>query len=214
MQTAVVEETTDENGIPEAMGKVVIIGNTGVGKTCIMLQATKGQFSEEHTVTLGVDFKNQFLLVNKKLCNLQLWDTCGQELHRSMTRVFFKGSDAAFLVYDVTNQSSFEGLRSWLQELKDSTTPEILIYLVGNKIDLPNRAVSKAQAEQFAAQNQLSGCFETSAKSGEGVKPLIRKIAEQIFLPRVQAPLPPPPTTPTVQIHNEPRPVVKARCKC
>ena len=175
-------DSREEVQNPDLSFKVILIGETGVGKTCIMLRASRDEFTPEHTVTLGADFANYYLNVNKKSVKLQMWDTCGLEMYKSMVRVFFKGSDAAFLVFDVSNSKSFSTLSTWLKELREFTSPDVLCYLIGNKIDMQNRAVSKAEAEEFTAKYQLSGYFETSAKSGAGIKKVIHAMVERLFL--------------------------------
>ncbi|MDR3549285.1 MAG: GTP-binding protein [Candidatus Pacebacteria bacterium] len=177
-----VEDAHEEYSDPDLNFKVILIGETGVGKTCIMLRASRDEFKEEHTVTLGADFTNYYLNINGKSTKLQMWDTCGLEMYKSMIRVFFKGSDAAFLVFDVTNEKTFTTLPLWLKELREFTSPDVLCYLIGNKIDMPHRAVSRSDAEAFVAKYQLTAYHETSAKSGAGIKPLIHKMAEQLYL--------------------------------
>jgi small GTP-binding protein len=175
-----VEETKEEGANHEINYKLIIIGETGVGKTCIMVRASKDEFKEEHSVTLGADFVNYNLSINGKSIRLQMWDTCGLEMYKSMIRVFFKGSDAAFLVYDVTNIKSFETLPSWLKELREYATPEPIIYLIGNKIDREDRVITKADAEKFVSTYQLAGYYETSAKLGVGIKSLINTVGERL----------------------------------
>ena len=177
----IVEDSTEEQEETELNFKVILIGETGVGKTCIMLRASRDEFKEEHTVTLGADFTNYYLKINKRQAKLQMWDTCGLEMYKSMIRVFFKGSHAAFLVFDVNNEKTFSTLPFWLKELREFTSPDLLCYLIGNKIDLPNRAVTKADADTFVSKYQLSGYYETSAKSGIGIKTLIHIMAKELF---------------------------------
>lgn len=177
-----IEDSHEEPGEPDMSFKVILIGETGVGKTCIMLRASRDEFKEEHTVTLGADFTNYYLKINGKSVKMQMWDTCGLEMYKSMIRVFFKGSDAAFLVFDVNSEKTFSALPQWLKELREFTAPDMLCYLIGNKVDMPNRAVSPADAEAFVSKYQLKEYHETSAKSGTGIRPLIHKMAEHLFL--------------------------------
>ena len=121
------------------------------------------------------------MIINIIPAKRQLWDTCVLELDKSMIRLFFKGSDAGLLVFDVSNAASFASLVSWLKELREYTSPELLCYLIGNKIDIEERVITESQAEKFVSDNGLTGYFETSAKSGYGIKELIHKIVKELF---------------------------------
>eukprot|EP00826_Nyctotherus_ovalis_P007770 TRINITY_DN11984_c0_g1_i2.p1 TRINITY_DN11984_c0_g1~~TRINITY_DN11984_c0_g1_i2.p1 ORF type:complete len:208 (+),score=65.05 TRINITY_DN11984_c0_g1_i2:145-768(+) len=176
-----IEDFKGEFKNPERNYKIIIIGETGVGKTCIMLRACRDMFVDDHSVTLGADFASYCLTINKVQTKLQLWDTCGLEMYKSLIRVFFKGTDAAMLVFDVTSENSFERLGSWLQELRGFTSPDMQCYLVGNKIDMLERTVTVADAHDFVVKNGLSGYFETSAKSGSGVREAVREIAKELY---------------------------------
>ncbi len=176
-----IEDAKGDTNYPDINCKVILIGETGAGKTCIMLRASKDEFKEEHTVTLGADFLNYYISLDKKLMKMQIWDTCGLEMYKSMIRVFFKGSDAALLIFDVSSQKSFDMLSSWLKELREYTDPNMPCYLVGNKIDLPTRTISRESAEAFARQSSLAGYYETSAKLGQGIRPLIHAMALNLY---------------------------------
>jgi len=127
---------------------VIIVGDTGVGKTCILQRLVKQQFEEEHNVTIGVEFGN-FGMVMRELTHvkLQIWDTAGQESFRSITRLFYKDSDAVFICFDITNRKSFEDLQGWLNEVNNNTSVKLVRYLVGNFADLQDeRVVSTEEA--------------------------------------------------------------------
>ena len=179
--TIQIVKSPEEYQNPTINYKVIFIGETGVGKTCIMLRASRNDFNIDHTITLAADFANYYLLINNIPAKLQLWDTCGLEMYKSMIRVFFKGSDAGLLVFDVSNAASFASLGSWLKELREYTSPELLCYLIGNKVDIEERVITESQAEKFVSDNGLTGYFETSAKSGYGIQELINKIAKELF---------------------------------
>ena len=160
-------ESCEEMIEPKLTYKAILLGSTGVGKTCVMLRASKDTFNEEHNVTLGADFANFFFKINGTTAKLQLWDTCGLEVYKSMITVFFKGSDGAFLVFDLTNQKTFDDTTSWLNDLREYTSSDLVCYLIGNKSDLTKK-VSKNDIDKMVKDNNLNAYYETSAKSEIG----------------------------------------------
>ena len=120
------------------MFKLIIIGDTGVGKSCVLSRLIKDQFSEDHQLTIGVEFGNYRMMINDNiLINLQIWDTAGQESFRSITRIFYKGSHAVLLVFNITDKQSFADIRTWQKEVNDhAEDPNIIQYLVGNFADM------------------------------------------------------------------------------
>ena len=129
--------------------KVIIIGDTGVGKSCILARLMNGTFNQEHTVTIGVEFGNYAMTINNtQQVKLQIWDTCGQESFRSITKIFYKGSNAVVLVFDIRNRTSFNNIRDWHQEIQQNASPNVLCYLVGNFSDLEaDREVAQSEAQ-------------------------------------------------------------------
>ena len=153
----------------DVLFKIVIIGNTGVGKTCIIKRLINQQFEEEHGVTIGVEFGSYGMIVpENNIVKLQIWDTAGQESFRSITRNFYRDSNGVFLVFDLTNRQSFEDLKTqWLNEVRDETSARVVIYLIGNLADLEEeREVPFEEALEFARNEQFSHYVETSAKTG------------------------------------------------
>jgi small GTP-binding protein len=132
----------------DAVWKVIIIGDTGVGKSCMISKLIQNVFKGEHNVTIGVEFGNYGMVIRKEdgsesLIKLQIWDTAGQESFRSITRIFYKGSQAIIVVFDITSRESFESVRTWQGEIENNADEDVLIYLVGNFADqLDSRAVS------------------------------------------------------------------------
>ncbi len=140
----------------EYLLKFIIIGPTGVGKSCLLLQFTDKRFLTDHELTIGVEFGTRMIEVEGKKIKLQLWDTAGQESFRSITRSYYRGAQGALLVFDITKRSSFLHLQSWLEEVRRQGTDGMSILLVGNKADLaPDREVTREEAEQFAQTNGL-----------------------------------------------------------
>jgi len=162
--------------------KLIIIGDMGVGKSCLLLRASKDEFKEEHDVTIGVEFGSFSIKLADSAVKIQIWDTAGQETFKSVTKVFFKGSHCIFLVYDITKEETFENLESWLKEIRENAPANVSLVLVGNKVDLEEkRAISKEKALGFKSRENLDGFIETSAKSGSGVKELFVKTSKLLF---------------------------------
>jgi Ras-related protein Rab-2A len=121
---------------PEVLFRVIIVGDTGVGKSCFLLRFTEGKFREQHNVTIGVEFATKCLSIDGKWVKLQMWDTAGQENFRSITRSFYRKADGVILMYDITNPSSFDNCEYWIEEIRQNSSLDVVIYLVGNQVDL------------------------------------------------------------------------------
>jgi len=151
--------------------KVVLIGDSGVGKSNLLTRFTRDEFKADSKSTIGVEFATQTIQVDKKTIKAQIWDTAGQERYRAITSAYYRGAVGALLVYDVTKQATFESVKTmWLDELKQNADANIIIMLVGNKKDLSHiRDVTTEEARNFAEKNQLS-FIETSAQQRDGEK--------------------------------------------
>ena len=162
--------------------KVVLIGDSGVGKTNLLSRFARNEFNLETKSTIGVEFATKSIQVDSKTIKAQIWDTAGQERYRAITGAYYRYAVGALLVYDITNQESFENLAQWLQELKYHTTNDnMVVMLVGNKSDLNHtRAVSTTDAITFAEQNNLA-FIETSALDSTGVEEAFRQIITEIY---------------------------------
>ncbi|KAL4213440.1 ras protein rab-2A [Rhizopus microsporus] len=160
--------------------KYIIIGDTGVGKSCILLQFTDKRFMPAHDLTIGVGFGTRFITVNDQQTKLQIWDTAGQESFRSITRSYYRGAAGALLVYDITRRETFEHLSVWLEDVRQHANPNTVIMLIGNKSDLESkRQVPREEAERFAQENGLF-FLETSAKTANNIEEAFVKTAEEI----------------------------------
>ncbi len=158
----------------------VVIGDTGVGKSCLLLQFVDRRFSAVHDLTIGVDFGSRIIELEGERVKLQIWDTAGQESFRSIARSYYRDAAGALLVFDVTRRETFAQLERWLQETKQFASQQICITLVGNKADLSKkRAISKEEAEKFAEQFDLV-YVETSAKTADGVDEAFLGTAERV----------------------------------
>jgi Ras-related protein Rab-2A len=165
---------------PDMTFKIIIIGDSGVGKSCFFMQFTEGHFKEDHNVTIGVEYGARLLNVDDKIVKLELWDTAGQEAFRAITRSFYRNANGVILMYDLTNLESFENLEDWLREVRTNSTPDVAIILVGNMLDLEEeeREVNLSSAQSFATENKLDGFFEASAKTSDNVVTAFMKMAE------------------------------------
>jgi len=160
--------------------KYIIIGDTGVGKSCLLLQFTDKRFQPVHDLTIGVEFGARMVNIQNRQIKLQIWDTAGQESFRSITRSYYRGAAGALLVYDITRRDTFNHLTRWLEEAKQNSNPNMVIMLIGNKSDLEHRrAVSYKEGEAFAEENGLI-FLETSAKTAANVEQAFIKTAEKI----------------------------------
>merc|ERR1711934_1154354 len=158
-----------------------IIGDTGVGKSCLLLQFSENRFQAVHDLTIGVEFGARNISIDNKLIKLQIWDTAGQESFRSITRSYYRGTAGALLVYDITRRETFTHLTSWLEESRQHASPNMTIMLIGNKCDDEDkRAVSKEEGEAFAKQHGLL-LLETSAKTAHNVEEAFFDTAKEIY---------------------------------
>ena len=150
--------------------KIILIGDSGVGKSCLTYRATKDNFLNNYTPTVGFEFFNLYLKIKDKNIKLQIWDTCGQEKFRSLITNFYRNSSLAIIVYSIVDEESYNNIDQWLNDLKTQTSPDIKVFLIGNKNDLENSRVIKTEsAKKFAEDRELDFFVETSAKNGDNV---------------------------------------------
>ena len=165
----------------EMMVKVILIGDSGVGKTNIMSKFLKDQFMEESKATIGVEFGSKLFNHEGHKIKAQIWDTAGQEKYKAITGAYYKGSKGALVVYDITQKKTFENIEKWVNDLKAAGDPKITIILIGNKNDLDDkRQVSKDQGEEKA---RSFGCafLETSAYSGDNIDKAFNYMVKEIY---------------------------------
>ena len=160
--------------------KFIIVGDSSVGKSNILLRFSRNIFDSGHQATLGIEFANKHLIYNNTDYLVQIWDTAGQENFRSVTRAYYKASAVAMVVYDITKEESFEHIKSWLSDCKELAPNTVLLVLVGNKTDLEEqRVISKERGENLAKENKML-FFETSAKLGDGIEQAFQKSIEAL----------------------------------
>lgn len=161
--------------------KVVLIGDSGVGKSNLLSRFARNEFSLESKSTIGVEFATRSIHVDDKIVKAQIWDTAGQERYRAITSAYYRGAVGALLVYDVTRHITFENVERWLKELRDHTDSNIVIMLVGNKADLRHlRAVSTDDAKTFA-ERENTFFMETSALESMNVENAFTEVLTQIY---------------------------------
>jgi len=160
--------------------KLLLIGDSGVGKSCLLLRFADDTYAESYISTIGVDFKIRTIQLEGKTIKLQIWDTAGQERFRTITSSYYRGAHGIIVVYDITDADSFSNVKNWLEEIARYACEGVNKLLVGNKCDLASkRAVEKKTAEDFA--NKLDIPFlETSAKSNNNVEAAFMTMASKI----------------------------------
>jgi small GTP-binding protein len=161
--------------------KVVLIGDSGVGKSNLLSRFTRNEFNLESKSTIGVEFATRSIQVDNKTIKAQIWDTAGQERYRAITSAYYRGAVGALLVYDIAKHITYENTEKWLRELRDHADSNIVIMLVGNKSDLRHlRAVPTDEAKSFAERNNLS-FIETSALDSTNVETAFQNILTDIY---------------------------------
>jgi Ras-related protein Rab-2A len=161
--------------------KFIIIGDSSVGKSSLLLKFIEKRFKTDHDITIGVEFGVKTIeLKDKSLIKLQIWDTAGQEHFKSIIRVYYRGAIGALLVYDISNRDTFDHVISWIKEVKNYSNPNILFILVGNKIDLINRQVSYEEGLAFADKYNML-FIETSAKTSHNIDNSFNTLAQHIY---------------------------------
>jgi len=163
--------------------KVIILGESGVGKTALLHKYVMGKFIEEHKATIGADFLTKDLTIEDKMITLQIWDTAGQERFQSLGNAFYRGADACVLVYDITSAASFQKIEEWksnfLEQSGTESPEEFPFLLLGNKHDLAaSREVQESEATQYAQGNNML-FRETSAVNGFNIEAALREISDR-----------------------------------
>ena len=162
--------------------KLIFIGDSSVGKSCLTAKAVKNNFEEYYQATVGFEFLTFNMKVNDKVIKLQIWDTCGQESYKSLISNFYRNSSLAVLVYAIDNKESFNHVEVWLNDLKSQANPDVRIFLVGNKADLEeDRKVNKEEGEKYKEDQHLDLFMETSAKTGHNARNVLVEAAKILY---------------------------------
>mmetsp|Transcript_6489 Transcript_6489/g.7419 ORF Transcript_6489/g.7419 Transcript_6489/m.7419 type:complete len:206 (-) Transcript_6489:1274-1891(-) len=160
--------------------KLVLIGDSGVGKSCLLLRFADDSFTESYISTIGVDFRFRTVKVGDKYVKLQIWDTAGQERFRTITSAYYRGADGIIMTYDVTNQDSFDHVQDWLQEVNRYANEGTCKLLIGNKSDREDKVVSTEVGTEFAKKLDMP-FLETSAKTAANVEAAFLAMASQLI---------------------------------
>ncbi|XP_031572209.1 ras-related protein Rab-35-like [Actinia tenebrosa] len=160
--------------------KLLIIGDSGVGKSSLLLRFADNMFSGSYITTIGVDFKIRTITIDGEKVKLQIWDTAGQERFRTITSTYYRGTHGVIVVYDVTSADTFVNVKRWLHEI-DQNCDDVTRILVGNKNDCPERKVVETQdAQKFGEQMNIQ-VFETSAKENINVEEIFNAITKMVL---------------------------------
>ena len=161
--------------------KIVLVGDSSVGKTNLFLRYIKNEFDPQTKATIGVEFGTKIIKINNYNIKIQIWDTAGQERYKSITSAYYKGAQGAFLVYDITNKSSFLNIDKWIRDLKNNGDEKIVLFLIGNKNDLNDDRVIDTNEEKNKAKENKMFFLETSAKNNDNVNNAFDEIINNIF---------------------------------
>lgn len=184
--------------IHDCLMKLILIGDSGVGKTCFLMRFADDNFTTSHISTIGIDFKIKMITLDDKKVKLQIWDTAGQERFRTITQTYYKGAMGIILAYDCTDEKSFANIQSWVKQIEVHARPDVVKVLIGNKCDRPDKKISEEEGRRLAERHKM-GFFETSAKTGINIKETFYYMAKEIKEKTVQV----DPTPKIVQINRE-----------
>ncbi|XP_054269967.1 ras-related protein Rab-37 isoform X2 [Macrosteles quadrilineatus] len=174
--------TLNPEQICDLVCKVMLLGDSGVGKTCLLVRFRDNLFLSGNFIsTVGIDFRNKVVSVDEAKVKLQIWDTAGQERFRSVTHAYYRDAHALLLLYDVTNKTSFDNIRAWLGEIREYAQDDVVIMLLGNKADCQSseRMIRKEDGERLAKEYSVT-FMETSAKTGLNVELAFMAIAREL----------------------------------
>lgn len=192
--------------------KILTIGESGVGKTCILLRYTDNKFSKHHLTTIGIDFKTKLIKMNDKTIKLYVWDTAGQERFRNITQQYYNGADGIFLVFDVNDKESFTKISDWMRQILSCNKKDrIGLILLGNKIDTDTRVVSEEEGNNLANEYGIK-YFETSALNKYNIDESFNALIKEILIKKgihLEAE-----EKERISIHNNPGNTNQSFCLC
>ena len=158
--------------------KLVLLGDSSVGKSCIVRRLLTNSFTELHESTIGSSFATQAISVNGQTVNFEIWDTAGQERYRALAPLYYRDAKFALIVYDITNKHSFVGAKRWISVLNSTNLSKTIIVLVGNKADKERREVTYDEGNSFAIESDIL-FYETSAKTNWNIQPMFIELAQK-----------------------------------
>ena len=163
--------------------KIILVGDSSVGKTCLLMRAVNNKFTENYQATIGFEFLIMYYQVNNVKIKLQIWDTCGQEIYRSLIQGFYRNTSATLIVYSKSDRKSFDNLNSWVKDVKNNTEQDITIFLIANKCDEDSKSieVTKEDGEEFTKQYNFKYFSEVSAKTGYKINDVFEEVAKTVY---------------------------------
>ena len=174
---------TEESPSFDLSFKIIIVGDSGVGKSCLSIKASRNYFEDFYSPTVGFEFLTFNVKIEDQNIKLQIWDTCGQEVYRSLISSFYRSASLAIIVYSIDNEESFNNIEKWLNDIKTQSSPDVKIFLIGNKADLDDkRKITREQGEKFYNEHKISFFTETSAKTGLNVQNVFIQAAKELFI--------------------------------
>ena len=177
----IIEEVVSPETKEDFKIKIVVVGDSGVGKTNLIKRFITNEFSENFKATIGVEFMSKTYRINKHLFKIEIWDTAGQERYKSITAVYYKGAKGALVVYDTTDQNTFDNIDKWMLEIKDKTSKDIKLMIIGNKIDLKDEREVKNEDALKKADTLGIPLMETSALDATNVKEAFNDLIKEMY---------------------------------
>ena len=171
----------NKTGYYDVKYKIMVLGESKVGKTSLIKRYTKDQFGGVYLTTVGMDFQDKIIEIEDKKVRLQVWDTAGQERFRNVTKSYFQSSHGLLVVYDITDRESFDKINFWMENIKNNAPENAKLILVGNKCDLANERKVTIEDGEKKARNYNIKFFESSAKDGTNVNELFFYLANEIY---------------------------------
>ncbi|TVU14998.1 hypothetical protein EJB05_38496, partial [Eragrostis curvula] len=201
---SILEEERQKDSQGDYLFKLLLIGDSGVGKSCLLLRFADDSYLDSYISTIGVDFKIRTVEQDGKTIKLQIWDTAGQERFRTITSSYYRGAHGIIIVYDVTDQESFNNVKQWLNEIDRYASDNVNKLLVGNKCDLTANKVVSYEAGKALADEMGIPFMETSAKNATNVEQAFMAMAASIKTRMASQPAAANARPPTVQIRGQP----------
>ena len=161
--------------------KVVVVGDSGVGKTNLIKRFVSNTYNPNTKATVGVEFLSKSYKINDQVFKIEIWDTAGQERYKSITAAYYKGAKGALIVYDITQKDSFENINKWMSEVRDKSTKDLKILIVGNKTDLVNERQVSTEEALSKAKELESPVMEASALDGSNVKAAFYDLLKEMY---------------------------------
>ena len=173
---------TEEEENYNMIFKIVLVGDSGVGKTNLLLRYLKNEFNTQTKATVRVEFGNTKVQIDNALIKAQIWDTAGQERYRSITSAYYKGAHGALIVYDITRKDSFDSVEKWLSDLKNNGEEKMVIMAIGNKCDMVNERVISTEEGEAKAQRNNIAFLETSALNATNVAKAFDELIQKLYV--------------------------------